>query len=161
MNDTAPSSSRKSSELTVPLREEGGAPIVPQKMVRALRIVAEAIFVTDEGPPPRERLDWLAVECEDFLARSGARTLWVLRLTLFALGVLAPLAIGRLTSLAKLPLSERTRAIGRLEDGPLGAPVVAIKAFLCVIYYEHPDAARQIGFDGQCLLPVHSPENGS
>jgi hypothetical protein len=160
MNDTASSSSTRSDQAG-PLRDEGGLPIVPPKMVRTLRVVAEAIFVTDAGPPPKERLDWLADECEDFLARSGARTLWVLRLALFALGVLAPLAILRFTSLAKLPLSERTRALGRLEDGPLGAPVVAIKAFLCVIYYEHPDAARQIGFDGQCLMPVNRPEIGS
>ena len=145
MNDSDRSS-------VVPLRDEGGTPIVPPKMVVALRNVAEAIFVTDEGPPPKERLDWLALECEDFLARSGARTLWVLRLALFALGVLAPLSILRFTSLGKLPVSERVRALAQLEHGRLGAPVVAVKAFLCVIYYEHPDAAAQIGFDGQCLL---------
>jgi len=137
----------------VPLRREDGRPIVGAGFVRGLRSVAEAVFCTAEGPPPGERLDWLALELEDFLARAGSQTRLTLRLALFALSILAPLMVLRFTSLSRMPVTERARAIGRLEHSSLGAPVLAVKALLCVLYYEHPDAAEEIGFDGQCLLP--------
>ncbi len=144
----------------VPLRREDGRPIVGPGFVRGLRSVAEAVFSTAEGPPPGERLDWLALELEDFLARAGAQTRLTLRLALFALSILAPLMVLRFTSLSRLPVTERARAIGRLEHSSLGAPVLAVKALLCVLYYEHPDAAEEIGFDGQCLLPgAGGPQN--
>jgi hypothetical protein len=70
---------------------------------------------------------------------------------LFAVSLLAPLVILRFVSLARLPVPERARALGRLED-TFGAPVLAVKAMLSVLYYEHPDAARFVGFDGDCML---------
>jgi hypothetical protein len=112
--------------------------------------VAEAIFLRADGPAPAERLDWLVLELEDFLARSGTQTRVVYRLSLFVVSLLAPLSIGRLRSLGSLPLGERVRALGSLEDR-FGPPVLAVKALLCVLYYEHPDAAREVGFDGSCL----------
>lgn len=137
----------------VPLRNENGSPIVRAGFVRGLRTVAEAVFATASGPPPAERLDWLALELEDFLARAGSQTRLTLRLALFALSILAPLMVLRFTSLSRLPVGERARAIGRLEHSSLGSPVLAVKALLCVLYYEHPDASEEIGFDGQCLVP--------
>lgn len=119
-------------------------------MIAAARAVAEAVFLRTDGPAPSERMDWLALELEDFLARSGAQTLLVFRLSLFVVSVLSPLSIGRFRSLASLPVTERARALGRLESR-FGPPVLAVKALLCVLYYEHPDAAREVGFDGSCL----------
>jgi hypothetical protein len=133
-----------------PLRHENGRPIVPAGVIRRARAVAEAVFLRADGPPPASRLDWLALELEDFLARSGTQTRVVFRLSLFVVSLLAPLSIGRLRSLESLPLRERVRALGRLEDR-FGPPVLAVKALLCVLYYEHPDAAREVGFDGSCL----------
>lgn len=119
--------------------------------------MAEAIFLTDSGPPARERIDWLALEIEDLLARAGARSRWVIGLALFVVGMLAPLMIWRFVPLARLSLRDRARALERLEDR-FGAPVLAVKAMLCILYYEHPDAAREVGFDGGCLKstePLH------
>jgi hypothetical protein len=120
-------------------------------VIRRARAIAEAVFLQANGPAPSERLDWLALELEDFLARSGAQTRVVFRLSLFVVGLLAPLSIGRFRSLASLPLHERARALSSLEDR-FGPPILAVKALLCVLYYEHPDAAREVGFDGSCLL---------
>jgi hypothetical protein len=133
-----------------PLRHEDGRPIVPAGVIRGARSIAEAVFMHEDGPAPAERIDWLALELEDFLARSGANTRVVFRLSLLSVSILAPLAIGRVTSLGKLPLAERARALSRLEDR-FGPPVLAVKGLLCVLYYEHPDAAREVGFDGSCL----------
>ena len=62
-----------------------------------------------------------------------------------------PLSIGRLGPLRALSAEDRTRALETMERGPLGLAVFGAKAPLCFIYYEHPGAARAIGFDGACL----------
>ena len=144
----------KSEAAAVPLRKADGEPIVSPRLVHGLRIVAEAVFSTPSGPPPEERLDWLEIELEDFLARSGGQTKLVLGLALMALGVLAPLAVLRFRRLGSLPVKERVRALERLEMSSLGSPVLALKALLCVLYYEHPDAAREIGFDARWMESV-------
>jgi hypothetical protein len=140
-----------------PLRRSDGRPIVRPSFVDGLVTVAEALFATEAGPPPSERLDWLALELEDFLARAGARARWMVRLALWAVLLLAPLSIGRLRGLGSLAVPERVRALCRLESSRLGAPVLAVKALLCVLYYEHPDASREIGFDADCLAPGGGP----
>jgi hypothetical protein len=139
-----------STDLVGPLRHENGRPIVSHRALHRLRAVAEAVFSTEHGAPPAERIDWLMAELEDFLARAGGRTRLVLKLAALAVNVLAPLVAGHLPPLGRLPLRERARALTLLERGRFGAPVLAIKALLCVLYYEHPDAAREVGFDGDC-----------
>lgn len=153
MDDETPSSDRSLAEAARPLRD-GGRPIASLRTVDGLVTIAEAVFATASGPPPPARLDWLAIELEDFLARAGARTRFVLWLARLAVAVLAPLSIARFVPLARLPVAERSRALSRLEHSFLGAPVLAVKALLCVLYYEHPDAAREVGFDGKCLTSV-------
>jgi hypothetical protein len=149
----AESISRRSTGETalVPLRHESGRPIVSARLVGALVAVGEAVFSTSAGAPPPERLRWLGAELEDFLARAGTRTRWLLRLAVLAVSLLAPLSAGRMPPLRRLSLRERARALTLLERSRLGAPVLAVKALLCVLYYEHPDAANEIGFDGVCL----------
>jgi hypothetical protein len=126
-------------------------PVVPARFLTSARAVAEAVFSTDAGPPPAARLDWLCAELEDFLTAAGARTRWMIRLTMLVVSLLAPLSIGRFPPLRRLSLSERVRALSLLEQSRLGAPVLGVKALLCVLYYEHPDAAREIGFDAECM----------
>lgn len=143
-------SEQRAAELA-PLRHEDGRPIVSKRTIARARAVAEALFLTRDGPPPGDRLDWLARELEDFLARSGSRSRLVVGFALFVIGVLAPLLSLRLVSLARMPVLERARCLARLED-TFGAPVLAVKAMLSVLYYEHPDAARFVGFDAaECL----------
>ncbi len=134
----------------LPLRKANGAPIVGTRMLRALRAIAEALFATARAPAAPERLDWLELELEDFLARAGARTRFVLRLAVFAVCVLAPLGVLRFVPLRHLRLADRIHALRRLESSKFSAPLFAVKALLSLLYYEHPDAAREIGFDGEC-----------
>lgn len=120
----------------------------------ALRSIAEAIFFGPGGPPPAERLQWLMEEADDFLARAGGRTRFLIRLSTWIVNLCAPWAIFRFRPLRRLPLEQRIAALTRLEQSPLGAPLLAIKALLSLLYYEHPDAAREVGFDGECLTQV-------
>jgi hypothetical protein len=114
-------------------------------------VVAEALFTTDEGPPPEERLDWLCDELDDFFAHAGGRALFVFRLCMLAISVLAPLLCMRLPPFRGLPREDRFRALERMERSALALAVFGAKTTLCIVYYEHPDAARAIGFDGACL----------
>lgn len=123
-----------------------------KRMLLAARALAEALFATDAGPPPEERLEWLTRELDDFLARSGSRSRLLLRLSLLCVSVIAPFMIFRVGPLRALALDRRTEALERFERSRLALPLLAVKAILCVLYYEHPDAAREIGFDGACML---------
>jgi hypothetical protein len=119
--------------------------------LRAARAIAEAIFATESGPPPADRLDWLMRELDDFLGRAGGRARVLLGLSIFAVSWLAPLLSFKVRPLRTLALPARIDALERLERSRAAMPLLAIKAILSVLYYEHPDAAREIGFDGACL----------
>ena len=107
--------------------------------------VAEALFSTPHGPPPAERVAWLVDDLDHFLETVGGRSRLVFRAALQALAIAAPLAVLRLEPIWKLPLDVRVRALEKLEHGPLGMAVFAVKTLLCFHWYEHPDSAIEVG----------------
>lgn len=123
---------------------------------RTARAVAEALFTTKDGPPPDERLDWLVEDLDDCMALSGARGKRVFRLCLFAISVVAPLLVFRFVPYRFLSRATRSRALERMERSVFALAVFGAKALLCIVYYEHPDAARMIGYDGTCLTGEHA-----
>lgn len=136
------------------LRAMRATPIHLARTQAGVRAVAEALFHGRSRPAPPARLDWVAAEVVDILGYAGTRARLLFRLCLLMVQVLAPLSIGRLTSLGRLEVEARVRALGRLERTSLGAALVlAIKALLCTIWYEHPDAAREIGAYEPCDTP--------
>ena len=108
-----------------------------------LKPFAEALFATCEGPAPSQRIDWLCADFEDFVELAGPRSKVILGGAL-ALATLAPIAIGRRPPLARLDLDARCRALEALEESAAGLPLLALKAILCTIYFEHPDVRREI-----------------
>ncbi|MCZ7678966.1 MAG: hypothetical protein M5U28_09520 [Sandaracinaceae bacterium] len=64
-------------------------------------------------------------------------------------------AAARLAPAAALAARARgSRArVERLEATPLSLPLLGAKAILSIVYYEHPDAAREIGWDQECMGP--------
>jgi hypothetical protein len=126
--------------------------VVSARTIATVRAIAEAIFCTRIGPPEAARLDWIADELEDFLGRVGPDARFVYSLLVAVTARMAPLFVGRVTRLDRLPLGDRIRALDAMERR-FGEPLLAVKAILCLVYYEHPDAAREVGFDGQCRLP--------
>ena len=73
------------------------------------------------------------------------------RLCVTAVALAAPWHIGRLSALHRLADDDRTRALERMERGPFGLAVFGAKAVLCILWYEHPEVARAVGYDGRCL----------
>ena len=129
---------------------------------RAVRAVIEALFARegeagDVTPPPEERVAWVTGEVDDFLARASGRSYAIVLLSLVVVSVVAPLLSRRFVSLASLSPSERVRALERFEKSALAPALLAVKALLSVHYYEHPDAAREVGFDGACMISSGSP----
>ena len=125
---------------------------VSPRALRAARHFAEAFFATSEGPPPAERLDWMERELDDFLGRAGGRGRGTFRLALFAITWGAPLFVGRLGPLGRLAIADRVHALETFESIPgLGLALFLVRAIVSIVYYEHPDAARDIGWDQACL----------
>ncbi|MFW6050886.1 MAG: hypothetical protein ACODAU_06910 [Myxococcota bacterium] len=136
----------------VPVEDEvRGRPGLTSRMRKATHAVAESLFRTDAGPPPADRLAWLVDDLDHFLAHAGPRSRLIYRLCLFAVSVLAPLFVFRLPPYRALAETKRPLALERLERSPFGLAVFGCKMLLCILYYEHPDAAREVGFDGRCL----------
>jgi hypothetical protein len=50
-----------------------------------------------------------------------------------------------------LSLEDRSHALERLEQSPFALAVFGAKAILCIVYYEHPDAAKLVGYEAKCL----------
>ncbi len=112
-----------------------------------LMLISEALFSKDGTPPAPERIAWLRAEVGDFLSRASP-----LGRLLFVLGSLvvcwlAPLFVGALPPLARLPFARRVEALERFETRRVAPVLIALRAILCLLYYEHPDAAREVGID--------------
>lgn len=110
-----------------------------------LALIAEALFSKDGSPPPRERIAWLRAELGDFLSRAS-----LLGRAMFVVGSLvvcwlAPVFVGALPPLSRLPLSRRIEALECFEGRRVAPVLIALRAILCLLYYEHPDAAAEVG----------------
>ena len=118
---------------------------------RDTRALAEAMFSDESGAPPPERIDWLCEDFEDFVEQAGMRAGVILRSALWLATWAAPLGMGKRPPLRRLSLPDRVEALVKLEESPAGLPLLALKAVVCMIYFEHPDAQASIGVDMDCL----------
>lgn len=109
------------------------------------------MFATHEGPPPPNRIEWVCADFEDFVEQAGPRSELIFDGALFVATWLSPPTIGRRPPLARLSLEDRARALDTIERTPAGLPILALKAILCTIYYEHRDAQEEIGVELDCL----------
>ncbi len=123
-------------------------------MLIHLRAFAEALFSNEEGAPPADRIDWLMGEMGDYLDRAGPAARFIFGLSLYVVAIAAPLFIRRLPMLGSLEVPERVRALTHMEESFASAPVLAVKAFLCVVYYEHPEVQRECGHVGHSTFPM-------
>ena len=119
-----------------------------------VRAFAEAVFARHDGPPPQERLRWLVEDVDDFVAHLNTRSYLLFRLCLFVVTWVAPLLLLRFTRLASLPQDRRLQALEALERSPAALALFGARAIVSLVYYEHPDAAREIGWDQKCLTVV-------
>lgn len=125
---------------------------------KQLHAVAGAMFSQDGQAPPVARLNWCVAQIDDLLTRVGGRGAFAYRFALAVIAWCAPLLIWRLPRFARLSQEQRIRALLRVEKSPLKTLLFALKALLCIVYFEHPDAAEATGFDGKGLLEAQDAD---
>jgi hypothetical protein len=76
---------------------------------------------------------------------AGPRSELIFRGALVIATWMAPLAIGRRPPLERLSIEQRCVALEKAEATAAGLPMLALKAMLCFMYFEHPDARADIG----------------
>lgn len=111
---------------------------VPNAVRVTSRAVAEALFSADGEHVDKERLDWLQDDFADFFAHAHGNARLILRASLFALMWVAPLFVFRPIPLTSLSLRRRALALERFEGSFLAPAALAVKAMLCLLWFEHP-----------------------
>jgi hypothetical protein len=64
---------------------------------------------------------------------------------------LAPLFIFRPVSLRALSIRDRARALERFEATPHAPAALAVKAMLCILWFEHPRTQQETHTEPSCL----------
>jgi hypothetical protein len=127
--------------------------LLSDRKVLILRRAAEAIFASRNQAVPQERLDWLEIEINDYLAATSGMTRSVVWFFLNLIQIAPPFTGVRIARFTSCTIEQRQRCMHRLESSPFFfSTVVAVltKALLCTIYFEHPDALLETGYDGKC-----------
>lgn len=119
---------------------------------KQLHAIAGALFAEEDSAPPTDRLNWCVNQVDDVLTKSGGLGVFGYRVSLFVVSWVAPLLIFRLPRIARLSQEDRVRALVRLDQSVFKAMLFALKALLCIVYFEHPEAAAGVGFDGSSML---------
>lgn len=122
---------------------------------RVLLGLAESFFTDPNDPADRgaaQRFLWLVDDVDDFISQASPSLRWGTRIAAF-LVELAPLFfIGRLSRCSSLALEERERYLAAVEASTVprvALLVVMFKTVMTVLYYEHPEAAPHLGYDGR------------
>jgi len=121
--------------------------------LRLMRAIAATVFDRGQGVPP-VRLDWMEEELRGFLGAAGLIPRMAVRFALLAVQWLPLLVIFRPRRFVSLPPAERMRYLVKMESHRLGLvcmPIMAVKIVLGSVYFEHPDAVGETGYDGGCL----------
>ena len=114
----------------------------------SLRALAEVMFAGDDGVPDEERMRWLCAETRRFVEELGGKGALVFRVGLFATDWVAPLFVLKAPPLRRLHWVDRVIALKRYEASPLGLSLFAVKVFSGLVWFEHPEVAEEVGFDG-------------
>ena len=120
-----------------------------QSELEVARAVAATLFHRGaRGEVPQERLVFFQRELHAY-ARS-LTTLASLALHAALLGAqLSPLIFGiRARRFVRCDRAEQTAALHALETGRLGLAMVLLKVTSTLLYFEHPAALAETGFDG-------------
>jgi hypothetical protein len=121
----------------------------PSGWTRHLAALAEVIFAGDSGAPPASRIAWTVEQVRQFCREVGGKSVLVFRLALFGVSWVAPLLSGAIPPLRRHGIKRRETIVHRFEASIFGLSIFAVKAFLCMHYFEHPDVADEVNFDGE------------
>jgi hypothetical protein len=130
---------------------------VPERVVRAVGRIAEALFHDGASSPSADRIAWLEDDVRDFLGRATGRARLMFRLCVFVVVWVGPVWALSLPPLTWMKPERRVAVLERMESSLLAFAFLAVKALLCMMFYEHPDSAREVGFDGHAASIAVTP----
>jgi hypothetical protein len=136
---------REGNQLPSPVGANRPSGRPTARSVATMMSIAEAVFASEEGAPPPDRIEWLRREYVDLMSRASARGRFLFWSGSLVVSLVAPLLAGRLRSFRRLALADRIAALERFEAHPLGSILIALRAVLCLLWYEHPEVAREVG----------------
>ena len=123
---------------------------VSEGTLRRSMAIAETMFHSDAGPVDPARIVWLREEFKNFLGHAGPWARFLAGLCSFVTTTLGPLLAFKFQRFTSLTVESRLRVLERLEATPFALAFLGIKTMLCILYYEQPGAAEELGFDGLC-----------
>ena len=136
------------AEKIVSVSLQGECPpneIISDFHARQIRYISEAFFSEDTSPMDSKRLEWLVREYCDFMSRAPTKQRFLFRTAVTVIAFLSPLFIWKIGPFSTLNFNDRIRALRRFEQRKIGRILIPVRAILCLIYYEHPDAAKTLG----------------
>lgn len=116
----------------------------------SMRALAACLF--DEKGVPPDRLDWAIDDLGAFLRSAGPRTSTIFRLALYVVAFMPLFFIGRLGPLHRLTPEQAALYCEKLDRSRLAALLLLPKALFSLVYFEHPDSLKEIGFDNSCMM---------
>ena len=114
--------------------------------------VAEALFSDGLNPPNPERMAFVRQEFGDLMARAMPRGRRLFVAGLIVISAVAPVLVKKLPPFRSLPLTTRVAALEKMENSRLSPVLIAVRAMLCLVYFEHEDAAREAGIGTEPLV---------
>ncbi|MBI2374243.1 MAG: hypothetical protein HYV07_09600 [Deltaproteobacteria bacterium] len=124
--------------------------MLPEPLAPAAIALASALFDPGSGIPAG-RLDWTLEEVDQLSIASGLKTRTLFFVTLFLVENLTFL-FGHPAKLSDLEPAARLEYLRRLDASSLAALLALPKALLALVYFEHPDALAETGYDGRPLI---------
>lgn len=120
--------------------------------VRAcLRALALGLFDRGAGIP-EARIAWAIDDLESFLRHAGQKTSALFLITTTLVEWLPILFVRRLSRMSRLSSETRRDYLEAFDRSVIAIVLVLPKALLSLVYYEHPDALRETGYDGTCMM---------
>lgn len=122
---------------------------------RTIAALAEAMFTHPDDPPDagaRARFEWLAGDADAYVSNASALMRIGFWCMLLVLELLPLFVVGRLSRCSSLRLEVRVRYLEKLDRGRvvfLALFVTVWKTLLTILYFEHPEAAPMLGYDGK------------
>jgi hypothetical protein len=122
---------------------------------RVLRSLAEAFFTDPDDPADRgadQRFAWLVDDVDDFISQASPALRLGTRAALVLVELLPVFFIGRFARCSSLGLEEREHYLATVEASAVprvGLLVVMFKTLMTILYFEHPEAAPHLGYDGR------------
>jgi hypothetical protein len=122
---------------------------------RVLLALAEAFFTDSNDPADRgaaQRFIWLVDDVDDFISQASPALRWGTRVAALLVEFAPIFFIGRFARCSSLGLEDRERYLATLEASKVprvAVLVVMFKTVMTVLYFEHPEAAPHLGYDGR------------